>query len=194
MNDTKNYMFGLRETLAGRLAGNFLLFLLLFALSCGISFAAVPAFLPDGYFLAVRPVNGGTFFGTVFSVLRCAFPAAGTLTVLWIAAHTSVPQILSGMVILYRGVCLGCAGRLMACGAVVSIGRHWMPALALYFAATVPVLLLAALSQVYSLGFCRTYADRMSRIRHELEREYLHLFLILSGGIFLLSGIGILLL
>ena len=61
------------------------------------------------------------------------------------------------------------------------------------FAATVLMILLAAVSHIYSLGLCRAHADRMFRIRREIAAEYLRLFLILSGGVFVLGCAAVLL-
>ncbi len=195
MNDTKSYIFEMRDTMAGRLAGRFLFFLLLFVLSCGIAFAVTSQTSYGGYFLAIRPVDTGhgRFFGTVLSVLRCALPSAVSLLVICAAAHTVFSQAVSAAVLLWRGLCLGCAGGLMTCGAVASIGPYWTLALTLYFAASVLIVLLAAASHIYSLVLCRTHADRMFRIRREIAAEYLRLFLILSGGVFVLGGAAVLL-
>ena len=188
MNDTKNYIFGLRDTLVQRLAGRFLFFLLLFALSCGTAFAVTSQISFGGYFLAVRPLNTGSrFLPAAVSLIRCTLPAAVSLAAVWISAHTIFSQAVSAAVILRRGICLGCAGALMADGTVRSLGTHWILALTLYFAASVLMILLAACSYVYSLGLCRAHADRMLRIRHEIAGEYLRVFLILSGGVFLLT-------
>ena len=184
MNDTKSYILELRGTLTGRLAGRFLFFLLLSALSCGIAFAVTSQTSPDGYFLAIRPVGQGSFSGTVLSVLRCALPSAVSLLLIYAAAHTSASQAVSAAVIMWRGIALGCAGGLISGGTVESVSRYWIPALTLYFAATVLTCLLAAVSHVYSLCFCRAYSDRKFRILRELAAEYLRIFLILSGGVF----------
>lgn len=193
MNDTKSYILEMRDTLAGRLAARFLFFLLLFALSCGIAFAVTSQASYGGYFLAIRPVERGSLSVTVLSVLRCALPSAVALLIIYAAAHTAVSQAVSGAVLLWRGICLGCAGGLMTGGMVESIGRYWIPALTLYFAASVLMILLAAVSHVYSLCLCRAHADRMFRIRREIAAEYLRLFLILSGGVFVLGCAAVLL-
>ena len=193
MNDTKSYILGLRDTLSGRLAGRFLFFLLLSALSCGTAFALTSQASFGGYFLAVRPVGQGSFVGTALAVLRCALPSAVSLLLIYGAAHTVFSQAVSGAVLLWRGISLGCAGGLISGGTVESVGRHWIPALTLYFAATVLMILLAAVSHIYSLGLCRAHADRMFRIRREIAAEYLRLFLILSGGVFVLGCAAVLL-
>lgn len=192
MNDTKNYILNLRDTLAGRLAGRFLFFLFLFALSCGIAFAVTSQTSFGGYFLAVRPVETGVGFPrTALSVIRCTLPSAVSLLAVWISAHTTFSQAVSAAVLLWRGLCLGCAGGLMNGGTVVSIGPHWTAALILYFAASVLIVLLAACTHVCSLCLCRAYADRMFRIHREIEGEYLRIFLVLSGGVFLLGGTAV---
>ncbi|MBQ2278152.1 MAG: hypothetical protein II333_06235 [Clostridia bacterium] len=188
MNDTKNYILGLRDTLAERLAGRFLFFLLLFALSCGGAFAVTSRIPCGGYFLAVHPLNtGGSLPHTAVSLIRCTLPAAVSLLIIGLSVHTAASQAVSAAVILWRGVCLGCAGALMADGTVRSLGTHWILALTLCFAASVLIILLAACTHVYSLGLCRAYADRTHRIRREIAGEYLRVFLILSGGVFLLT-------
>ncbi len=193
MNDTKNYIFGIRDTLPGRLAGRFLFFLFLFVLSCGIAFAVTSQIPCGGYFLAVCPVEtGGSFTGTVLSVLRCSLPSAVALLAVYAAAHTIFSQAVSAAVLLWRGLCLGCAGGLMTGGTVASIGSHWTFALTLYFAASVLMVLLAAVSHMYSLVLCRAHADRSFRLRREIAAEYLRLFLILSGGIFVLGSAAVL--
>ena len=84
-------------------------------------------------------------------------------------------------------------GGLISGGMVESVGRYWIPALTLYFAATVLMILLAAVSHLYSLGICRAHSDGMTRIRRELAAEYLRMFLILSGGVFILGCTAVLL-
>ncbi len=194
MNDTKNYIFELRDTLTQRLAGRFLFFLLLSALSAGIAFAVTSQTSFSGYFLAVHPVETGNgFLRTALSVIRCTLPSALSLLALCISSHTTFSQAVSAAVLLRRGICLGCAGALMANGTVRSIGPYWTLALTLYFAASVLIVLLAAVSHLYSLGLCRAYTDRRNRLRRELAAEYLRLFLLLSGGVFILESAGVLL-
>ena len=146
-----------------------------------------------GYFLAVCPVEKGSFAAAFLSVLRCASSSAAALLLIYAAAHTVFSQAVSGAVLLWRGISLGCTGGLISGGMVESVGRHWIPALTLYFAATVLMILLAAVSHVYSLGLCRAHSDGVSRIRRELAVEYLQLFLILSGGVFVLGCTAVLL-
>ncbi len=193
MNDTKSYILELRDTLSGRLAARFLFFLFLSVLSCGIAFAVTSQASYGGYFLAVCPVEKGSFAAAFLSVLRCASSSAAALLLIYAAAHTVFSQAVSGAVLLWRGISLGCTGGLISGGMVESVGRHWIPALTLYFAATVLMILLAAVSHVYSLGICRAHSDGVSRIRRELAVEYLQLFLILSGGVFVLGCTAVLL-
>ncbi|MGN1345748.1 MAG: hypothetical protein ACI4V1_03120 [Eubacteriales bacterium] len=184
MNDTGNYLLQMRETLAERLAARFLAGLALLVLSCGISFALLSLYTPGGYFLAVNPVERSGFFHTILSLVRSTLPSAVCLLLLYAAAHTVFADAVSIAVLAWRGLCLGCAGRLMSSGSVASIGRFWTLALTLYFVASVLMILLAAYSSLYSLCLCRVHSDGAHRLRSEVAQEYLRLFLILSGGVF----------
>lgn len=174
----------MRETITERLAMRFIAYLILFALSCVFSFACTSRSVYGGYFLAISPIDRSSFPAAMLSVLRCALPSALCLLAVYAAAHTVFSQAVSGAVILWRGLCLGCAGGIMGSGAVYSIGRYWTLALTLYFAASMLMILFSAYSHVYSLCLCRAHSDRMFRIRREIAAEYLRLFLILSGGVF----------
>lgn len=199
MNDTISSLLQIRGSSAGqpfrRLAIRFLAGLLLFALSFLTGFLPVPALpLADGgVFLAVSPVTGGHPISAVLSVFRCLLPAAIALFCIYAASHTPWTTVISGIVIVWRGICLGCAGVLMKNGTVVSIGRHWVPALILYFAATVLMILLASCAHPVSLYLCRTYADGDIRRFREAAAEWLRLFLILSGVVFTLGAAAVLL-
>lgn len=183
----------MRETLAKRLAGRFIAYLILFALSCTVSFAFTSLYDCGGYFLAVSPIERGSSLRMVLSIIRSALPSAVCLLAIYTAAHTVFSQAVSGAVLVWRGLCLGCAGGLMGSGAVMSIGSAWSLALTLYFLASVLMILLAAYSYVYSLCLCRAHSDGTAHIRREAASEYLRLFLFLSGAIFAAGCAAILL-
>lgn len=191
MNDTKSYILQTRENLAKRLAGRFIAYLILFALSCGGAFAFASLYDCGGYFLAVSPVERGGFLRTVLSVIRCTLPSAVCLLAVYAAAHTIVSQAVSGAILVWRGLCLGCAGGLMGRGAVYSIDSSWSLALTLYFLASVVMMLLAAYSYIYSLCLCRAHSDGTAHIRREVAAEYLRLFLFLSGAVFAAGGAAV---
>ncbi len=176
-----------------RPAFRFLAGLLLFALAFLAGFLLAPIAADGGIFLAVSPVTGGRPGAAVLSVFRCLFPSAIALLGIYAAAHTPWSSVVSGAVIVWRGICLGCAGVLMKNGTVISIGRHWIPALMLYFAASVLVILLASCSQTVSRYLCRTYADGDFRQFRTAAVDWLRLFLIVSGGVFLLGTTAVLL-
>lgn len=184
MNDTKTYLRTLREELAHRLAGRFLAYLILFALVCAASFAWVGRTTWGGVFLAVRPVG-------IVAYVRALTSTAVMLSAVLLSAHTMFSGAVGTVAVLWRGVCLGCAGGLMKNGAAVSIAPTWVLALTLYFAASVGVILAASVAHVYSLGLCRTYADGTRRMRRGLAGEFLRLWLILSGMVFLLGGAAV---
>ena len=201
MNDTLSSFLLSRESSAGtgqpsrRLAIRFLAGLLLFALAflCGFLLAPILLRPHGGVFLAVSPVTGGCPAVVVLSVLRCLFPSAIALFGIYAAAHTPWSSAVSGTVIVWRGLCLGCAGVLMKNSSVVSIGRHWVPALILYFAASVLMILLASCSCSVSRYLCRTYADGDIRRFRTAAADWLILFLLISGGIFVLGTAAVLL-
>lgn len=199
MNDTISSLLQIRGLSAGqpsrRLAIRFLAGLLLFALSFLTGFLPAPVIpLTDGgVFLAVSPVTGGHPIAAVLSVFRCLLPSAIALSGIYAAAYTPWTTGISGTVLVWRGLCLGCAGGLMKNGTVVSIGRHWVPALILYFAATVLMILLASCAHPVSRYLCRTYADGDVRRFREASAEWLRLFLVLSGSIFTMGAAAVLL-
>lgn len=201
MNDTTFSLPHSRESsvsagtrpIAKGLAIRFLAGLLLFALSFLMSFLLAPPAADGGLFLAVSPITGGHPASAVLSVLRCLFPSAAALLGIYAAAHTPWSAAVSGTVIVWRGICLGCAGALMRNGTVVSIGQHWVPALILYFAASVLMILLASCSYSASRYLCRAYADGDIRRFRTAAAEYLRLFLMLSGSVFLAGGAAVLL-
>ncbi len=181
MNDTKTYLRNLRATLAHRLAGRFLAGLILFSLSCAAAFAWVRIAGVDGVFAAVRPTGR-------LALLRALIPSAAGMLAVYLSAYTIFPGAVSAAVIAWRGLCLGCAGGLMKSGAAVSLAPTWGTALTLYFAASVCVMLAASVARVYSLALCRTYADGTGTTRRGMAREFLRLWLMLSGAVFLLGG------
>ncbi len=201
MNDTISTLLQIRGSSAGagqpsrRLAIRFLAGLLLFALSFLTGFLLAPTvpLMDNGVFLAVSPVTGGHPVSAVLSVFRCLLPSAIALFGIYAAAHTPWTAAISGAVIVWRGICLGCAGALMKNGTVVSIGRNWVPALILYFAASVLILLLAVCSHPVSLYLCRAYADEDIRRFREAAVEWLRLFLVLSGAVFAMGTAAVLL-
>ncbi len=184
MNDTKTYLRTLREELAHRLAGRFLAYLTLFALVCAASFAWVQVTDWNSVFLAVRPAG-------ILSCVRAMTSAAGILFAVFLSAHTAFSGAVGTVAVLWRGVCLGCAGGLMKSGAAVGIAPTWVIALTLYFAASVGVMLAASVAHVYSLGLCRTFADGTGEMRRGLAWEFLRLWLVLSGTVFLLGGAAV---
>lgn len=191
MNDTKNYIFEIRDTMPERLTVRFLVYLIISALSFGVAFAIVALFVPNGYFLIVRPAsvykNGISAF---LSVTERAFPVATALFILYAASHTVLSPVISAAISVWRGFSLGCICKLMRDGAVAGVGRSVTFAVLLYFAATVIVIFLSSLSNLYSLCICRAYSAQMPSIKRELALEYLRLFLILSGGIFILTAVA----
>ncbi len=184
MNDTKTYLRERREELAHRLAGRFLAFLFLFALSCAATFLWTTFADVGGVFLAVRPTGW-------LSCVRALGSSAVGLLAIYVSAHTVFSEMVSAAVILGRGLCLGCAGGLMRTGAVISIASTWVLALTLYFLASVGVILTAAYAHVYSFCLCRTHADGMVEMRRGIAGEFLRLFLILSGAVFLSGGAAV---
>jgi len=192
MNDTASPFLHSREAFVRGPVFRFLAGLLLFALSCGLSFLLAPLAASGGVFLAVSPAADG-HPAAVLSVLRCLFPAASALFLLYAAAHTPWSAAVSGAVIGWRGLCLGCAGALMKNGTVVSIGRYWVPALLLYFAASVLVILLASCAHAVSREFCRSYADGNVRRFRKTAADWLRLFLVIAGGVFALTAAAVLL-
>ncbi len=201
MNDTISSLLQIRGSSAGagqpsrRLAIRFLAGLLLFALSFLTGFLLSPTvpLADDGVFLAVSPVTGGHPASAVLSVLRCLFPSAIALSGIYAAAHTPWPTAVSGAVIVWRGICLGCAGAFMKNGTVISIGQHWIPALILYFAASVLIILLASCSHPVSLYLCRAYADGDIRRFREAAVDWLRMFLVISGAVFAMGAAAVLL-
>jgi len=199
MNDTISSFLQTRESSAGtkqpfrRLAIRFLAGLLLFASAFLCGFLLTPILSGGGSFLAVSPVTGGCPAVVVLSVLRCLFPSAAALLGIYAAAHTPWSAAVSGTVIVWRGICLGCAGVLMKNGSVVSIGQHWISALILYFAASVLMILLASCSTSVSRYLCRTYADGDTRRFRTAAADWLILFLLISGGVFVLGTAAVLL-
>ena len=183
MNDT------IREFPAARFAGG----LVLLALSFALSFVCTEILPCGGYFLAVSPFSGSGTLLRMTALFRALRPTAISLLALWLSAHTPWSAAVSGMVIIGRGICLGCAGALMRNGTVVSIGQHWISALLLYFSASVLMILLAACSYAASRYFCRACADGNRRLFRETAAAYLRLFLIFSGGVFLLGMTAVLL-
>ncbi len=193
MNDTKSYILSVRESLPERLAVGFIVYLILFILSCGISYALSSIFRYSGYFIAVSPLGSGGTVHLILSVAQCAIPSVVALILIYLSAHTIFSHVASGAVILWRGTSLGCAGSLMGSGTVISIGRYWTVALTLYFLSSVMIILLAAYSYIYSLCLCRAHSSGDVKLCASVAAEYLRLFMMFSGCIFVCACVTVLL-
>lgn len=188
MNDTKSYILEMRGVLIERLAARALLYLLVSSVFCGLSYTAVTLVAPDLDSAFVSPITEGC--GTLEVaryLLCCTFPAAVSLLVVYAAAHTVMSHVIGMTVLCVRGLVLGCIGGLIGMGA--EVGVHCSLALTLYFLATVLIIVLAALSDIFSKCLCRVYADPVPSLARELFFEYLRVFSVLAGGVFVLTAL-----
>jgi len=97
---------------------------------------------------------------------------------------------ITALLCIWKGVAFGVDACLIMKGTVRGISDHWTWSLAVFFIASVLIVALAAVSRVYSDVICYTFAADERRYTASLAMEYVKLFLLISGGIFLLGAIS----
>ena len=188
--DTEAYLTHVKSEFSRRVAADFIICFVLFALACLLAFASVRIISHEETYVLTSPVSRGSAGDFVGSILSSQLPNAAVLPVLLFSVFTVVNKWITALICIWKGASLGTAACLIMSGSVRGISDTSAWSLAVYFLASVLFASLAALSRVYSDAICRTYAAEERRYTVSLATEYIKLFFIIAGGIFLLGSIS----
>lgn len=184
MNDTENYLYTVRASLKTRLAVSFGLYLGVTVLSFALSYLLLGN-TDAGKYMIACDVSGGGFFAAVRSAVLSQSQAVFMLVVLYLTAFSTLCPISAGLVCAWRGASLGAVIALISTGSVGGFGSGWRGAVLVYFAASVCIIILAAITSLYSSVMTYSYGIGEKKIFRSLWAEYTKCYLMASGSIFL---------
>lgn len=191
MNGTETYLVHVKSNFWRYTAQRFIIYIAFVAVSFALAYPATAVFCKGRIFTVVEPMSIEGAPGVIGGVVTSQIPTALVLMILFASTFTVISKWIGGLLCVWRGACLGVSVSLMGKGVVGGITDEWTWSLALYFTVTVAFAALSAVSAVYSDVICRMHGNGERKYAVSVTAEYIKLFLVMSGGIFILGGISV---
>lgn len=188
--DTETYLTHVKSEFSRRVAANFIVCFVWFALSCVLSYLAVKFFARDIVYAVTSPVSRENFGSIIATTLVSQLPNTAAMFILFCSVFTVLSRWITVLLCIWKGAALGVTACLVMKDAVFGISERFAYSLVAFFFVSVLFSSLAALSRVYSEVICHTALTGERKYTSSLVLEYIKLFLIIAGGIFLLGSIS----
>ena len=195
MNTTGNFSlssFYSKECFYRRIAAYFCIYLFIMFTLSALSyslFSKIPQMPP----FIISKIGGGSTADKLRDITVCFTPAAVLMAVIFASVFTAANKVLSALISAWIGTSLGCTAALISDGLLYGISypvRIYAVFLTLQAALTA---LLASVTAVYSSAVLYTCSCDDHRGFELLCRDYLKIFLFISGLIDLVVYITVIL-
>ena len=173
---------------------SFIYSLAIFASAFFASYILCGAISDDMTFSLADPIYSGDTLSSVYSVVRVLIPAAIAVAVIFLSAFTPLGSVLQTLCLIWRGACLGACVSAIASRALIGTSKWTVCAVILYFLASVLIFILASLASVYRKMTSYAYAREEYSAVAGISVDIVKIFLVISGAIYTLSLISIILL
>ncbi len=188
--DTETYLTHVKSDFSRRVAADFIVCFVCFALSCVLAYLSVKLFSRDIVYVLASPVSRESVGSLISTALISQLPNAAVLVILFCSVFTVLNRWVTVLLCAWKGTALGVTTCLLMKGSVLGISERSVYSLVAFFLASVLFSSLTALSRVYSEVICHTSVAGERKYTASLVLEYVKLFLIIAGGIFLLGSIS----
>lgn len=172
----------------------FIYSLAIFTAAFLVSYFMCGAFSDGQKYVTLSPFYSDDALSLIYSAAHALIPSVALLCAMFLSSLTPLGSIISAVCLVWRGAALGCCVAAVADRALVTGSRWTVCAVILYFLSSVLIFVLSALSSVYRKMICCAYASDEPGVAASLVYELLKLFLVISGAIFTLSLVSIILL
>ncbi len=173
---------------------SFIYSLAIFASSFFVSYILCGSLSGGASFKLLDPIYRGDTLSFVYSSARALIPSVFAVGLIFLSAFTPLGSILQSVCLLWRGACLGCCVSAIASRSLIGTSKWTVCAVILYFLASVLIFILASLSSVYRKMVIYAYASEEYSEMSGISVDIIKLFLVISGAIYTLSFISIILL
>ena len=188
--DTETYLTHVKSEFSRRVAANFIVCFVWFALSCILSYLSVKFFARDIVYVVTSPISRESVGSVIGTTLVSQLPNTAAMFILFCSVFTVLSRWITVLLCAWKGTALGVTTCLLMKGSVLGISERSVYSLVAFFLASVLFSSLTALSRVYSEVICHTSVAGERKYTSSLVLEYVKLFLIIAGGIFLLGSIS----
>lgn len=142
-------------------------------------------------YIITEPFDTRDGVSLVLSCVKVLFPCTVLLCAVLLSAFTVLGRAVSVICAVWRGSCLGCLTALVGVGAVFGTNTTIGIGLSLYFISTVLMLILSSCASVYAKCICKGHSEEKYSETFSLSVEFIKLFLIISGAIYITYLISI---
>lgn len=188
--DTETYLTHVKSDFSRRVAADFIVCFVCFALSCVLSYLSVKLFSRDIVYVLSSPVSRESVGSLLSTALVSQLPNAAMLVIMFCSVFTVANRWITALLCAWKGISFGTAICLVMKDAVLGVSERFTYSLVAFFLSSVLLSSLAALLRVYSGVICHTFVADERKYTASLVLEYVKLFLIFAGGIFLLGTIS----
>ena len=173
---------------------SFIYSLTVFAAAFFVSYILCGSLDGEVSFRLTDPIYKGDTLSLVYSVSRALIPSVFAVGLTFLSAFTPHGNLLQSVCMVWRGACLGCCVSAIASRSLIGTSKWTVGAVILYFLASVLIFILASLACVYRKMVAYAYASEEYSEVSGISVDIIKLFLVISGAIYVLSLISIILL